>query len=190
MKTAIATLKSVSTYSQGKYHNTPFKKKESHADHEERTWREKLHVNEHGNVFIPPMQFKLCLANGASYLGEKIKGKGNATYTKHFNAGIIVDEGLDIGIKKEDVDHHWVFVPSDGKPGGGKRVPKCFPVIHHWKGDVKFYILDDIITEDIFTRYLKESGRFIGLGVFRPQNRGYFGRFEVEKVQWIDDEAV
>ena len=56
MKTAIAHLKSVSPYSQGRFYSLPKENegKESDKDYEERTWRERLHVNSEGYVFIPP----------------------------------------------------------------------------------------------------------------------------------------
>jgi hypothetical protein len=31
---------------------------------------------------------------------------------------------------------------------------------------------------------LEEAGKFIGLGRFRPQNGGFYGRFAVAKVVW------
>ena len=31
---------------------------------------------------------------------------------------------------------------------------------------------------------LREAGKFIGIGRFRPRNNGYYGRFDVESVDW------
>ncbi len=184
MKTARAHLKSVSPYSQGKYYKTPKLEKESAADYEARTWRERLHVNSDGYVLIPPMAFKNCLSEAAKFLSIQIPGKGKATYTKHFEAGVLCTEPLVLPIKKEVVEGQWVFVPADGRRGGGKRVEKCFPIIHSWEGVVTFYILDETITEAVFKNHLEEAGKFIGLGVFRPRNNGFYGRFSVEKIEW------
>jgi hypothetical protein len=158
--------------------------KESHADYEVRTWRERCHADEHGMIFIPPMAFKLCIGQAAGFLGTKIPGRRNATYTKHFEAGIIVLDALPLGIRKEDVKGEWLFVPADGKRGGSTRVDKCFPLIPHWSGEVTFHILDGVITESVFGETLREAGNFIGLGRFRPISRGYYGRFEVKKLKW------
>lgn len=185
MRTAIATLKSISPYSQSKAHFTEKQDKEGHDDYEKRTWRERMHVNEGGHVFIPPMCFKNGIAEVAKFLSVNIPGKGKATYTKHFEAGILVTEPLVLPAKKDDVDGEWYFVPSDGRRGGGKRVLKCFPVIPEWSGDVKFYVLDDTITPPVFEHHLKEMGQFIGIGRFRPRNNGFYGRFAVEKVKWL-----
>jgi hypothetical protein len=63
-------------------------------------------------------------------------------------------------------------------------VSKCFPVIPAWEGEATFYIFDETVTQDAFLEHLSEAGRFIGLGRFRPRNNGFYGRFEVVKVDW------
>ncbi len=184
MKTAVATLKSVSTYSQSRHYTTEKLSKEIARDYEARTWRDRLHINDDGHVFIPPMAFKNCISEAAKFLGIQIPGKGKSTYTKHFEAGVLVVDAVVLPIKKEDVSGEWLFVPSDGKRGGGKRVEKCFPVIHEWSGDVTFYVMDETITEDVFEHHLREAGKFIGIGRFRPRNNGFYGRFRVEQIKW------
>lgn len=184
MKTAIAHLKSSSPYSQSAYYKTPALEKESKADYEARTWRDKCHTTEDGYIYIPPMSFKNCITEAAKYLSVQIPGKGKATYTKHFEAGVLVMQPMPLPIKKEDVKGEWLFVPTSGKRGDGKRVEKCFPVIHHWEGKVEFLIFDETITEKVFTHHLEEAGKFIGIGRFRPRNNGFYGRFSVESVEW------
>lgn len=184
MKTAVATLKSVSPYSQSKHYTTEKLNKEIPKDYEARTWKDRLHVTDDGHVFIPPMSFKNCMSEAAKFLGIQIPGKGKSTYTKHFEAGVLVTDALVLNIKKDQVTGEWLFVPSDGIRGSGKRVDKCFPVIHQWSGDVTFHILDETITEDVFINVLKQAGAFIGIGRFRPRNNGFYGRFTVEKVRW------
>ena len=184
MKTATVTLRGVSPYSQSKHYSPDKLPKELPKDFEARTWRDRLHTNEAGEVFIPPMAFKNCIAEVAKYLSIQIPGKGKSTFTKHFEAGLMVIDPLVLPLKPDNVEGEWLFVPSDGKRGGGKRVSKCFPVIPAWEGDVTFYVLDETITKDVFIKHLEEAGKFIGIGRFRPRNNGYYGRFEVVKVAW------
>jgi hypothetical protein len=184
MKKVIATLQSTSPYGQSRHYVVPKLEKESAADYEARTWRNRMHVNKDGEVYIPPMAFKNCLAEAAKYLGMQIPGKGKSTYTKHFEAGVLVMDPVHLGIQAEEVSGLWLFVPADGKRGSGKRVDKCFPVIQEWKADVVFYILDETITEAVFRQHLEEAGKFIGVGFFRPRNNGFYGRFTVEKIKW------
>jgi hypothetical protein len=190
MRVATAELESISPYSQGRHYDIPKLARpngtvtESHKDYEARTWRERCHTDKDGWVFIPPMAFKNCIAEIAKYLSVQIQGKGKSTYTKHFEAGVMVLDGLKLPVKKDEVPGEWLFVPSDGKRGSGKRVDRCFPVVHEWKGDVQFHILDDVITPDVFEQHLKDAGNFIGIGRFRPRNNGYYGRFKVNKIKW------
>lgn len=185
MKTATVQLRSVSPYSQSKHYTTEKLPKELPKDYEARTWRDRLHTTDSGEVFIPPMSFKNCLSEAAKFLGIQIPGKGKSTYTKHFEAGVLVTDALMLGINAADVKGEWLFVPSDGVRGSGKRVDKCFPVIHEWAGEVTFHILDETITEDVFVNVLKQAGAFIGIGRFRPRNNGFYGRFSVESVKWV-----
>jgi len=182
MKVFEADLQSISTYGQSAYLQSPKKEKEGHDAYEKRIWRERMHVDENGYVFIPPMAFKNCLRDAAQYLGLKIPGEGQAKWTKNFKAGIMVTDGLTLDIKRDDVDGLWILVPSNGQTGGKTRVLKCFGQIFHWQGKVKFFILDEKITLDIFSYILEQAGQFIGIGFFRPINGGYWGRFKVNSV--------
>jgi len=184
MHIASARLKSVSPYSQSRYHAIPRDPKETDGDHERRTWRERCHSTDDGRIFIPPMAFKNCLSEAAKFLGKQIPGKGKSTYTKHFEAGVLVLEPLVLPLRKEEVEGEWLHVPSDGVRGSGKRVMKCFPLIRQWEGEVTFHILDNLITEDVFLEHLEEAGKFIGIGRFRPRNNGFYGRFEVVGLKW------
>lgn len=145
---------------------------------------ERAHLGDHDTVIIPAMSFKNCIAAAAKYLGEQIPGKGKATYTKYFESGIIVPDDVDTGVKSAEIIKERRFVPADGKRGGAKRVWKNFPTILEWTADVVFIVLDDTITKDVFMRHLQQAGNFIGIGRFRPQNNGTYGRFSVESVKW------
>lgn len=186
MKTAIVELEGISPYSQARHYATevPKLEKESGADYEKRTWRNKLHTDKNGQVYIPPMALKNCLSEAAKYLSIQIPGKGKSTYTKHIEAGVLVMEPVELGINAADVDGLWLFVPSDGQRGGSKRVDKCFPVIHEWSGTAQFHILDETVTNDVFEKILEEAGKFIGIGFFRPRNNGYYGRFKINSISW------
>lgn len=183
MKRFVADLESTSPYSQSRFYEVPKLEREQPADYEERTWRERLHVDKNGEVYIPPMAFKNCLSDAAKYMSVQIPGKGKATYTKHIEAGVIVVQRTPIGIHKEQVRGEWLHLPSDGKRGGSKRVKKCMPIIDEWKAAVEFLICDEIITKEVFERHIKAAGDFIGIGRFRPRNNGYYGRFIVNSVE-------
>jgi hypothetical protein len=184
MYIATVTLKNVSPYSQSRHHDELKRERELPNDYEARTWRKRLHVDADGLVIIPPMAFKNALSEAAKFLSRQIPGKGKATYTKHFEAGVLVTEPAQTGLKASEIEGEWLFLPSDGKRGSGTRVMKCYPRIDKWQVQVRFYILDEIITQDVFTDHLDKAGKFIGIGRFRPRNNGYYGRFEIVDVNW------
>lgn len=179
MKTYVASLESISPMSQSRYHDTPPLDKEQPIPYEARTWKNRLHVNEHGFVLIPPMMVKNTLTEAAKFLSERIPGKGKATYTKHFEVGIVVVEPIVLPVKADDVQGEWLFVPATGKRGEGSRVKRCFPLIQSWKGDAVINVIDQTITQAALQRHLEAAGTFIGFGRFRPRNNGYYGRFRV-----------
>lgn len=179
MKTYTVKLESVSPYSQSRYHDEPKLSRETADDHERRTWAKRMHIDENGEVFIPPMAFKNCLSEAAKFMSYQVPGKGKSTYTKHFEAGLLISEPVPLGVKAESVSGEWLFVPASGRRGDGKRVKKCFPLIPKWKGSVTIHVIDELITKEVLQQHLEAAGNFIGIGRFRPRNNGYYGRFRV-----------
>jgi hypothetical protein len=189
MKICNATLKSATPYSQSKIPQVPKLEKETADAFEQRTWREKMHANADGEVYIPAMAFKQAIDKAASMLGIQIPGRGKSTYTKHFLAGCIVEADVALTaegdpIMKDQVSPERIYANADGKRGSGKRVWRIFPTIPKWEGTARFVIFDDAITKEVFERHLIEAGRYVGVGRFRAENGGLYGRFQVEKVKW------
>ena len=183
MKKATVKLSSSGAYSQSRYHETAHLKDESHDDYRERTWREHCHYDPTTReIFIPPTAFKNMLAEAAKF--KPIKMARMATFTKHFESGVMVVEPGKLGIKVDDVASETLFLPSDGKRGSGRRVQKTYPVIPEWKTEVEFLVVDDVITEPIFRQTLENGGKFIGLGRFRPRQNGFYGRFKIDSLKW------
>ena len=185
MKTVTATIKGQAPIQFSKHIVTPRPEALAHQDHEEKTWRERMHVNPTtGKLFIPGMAFKKSMDSVAKFLGDKIKGKRNATWTKHFLSGVLPSGNAELDITPDKAEKYPLFVPSDGKPGGGSRVLKFFPIVREWATQITFTIIDDEITQEVFKRHLEQAGQLIGVLAFRPEHGGYFGRFEVEKLEW------
>ena len=184
MRTAVVELESVSPYSQSRFHETAKIERELADAYEARTWKQRLHRDAKGMVFIPPMSLKNCLAEAAKYMGIQIPGKGKSNYTKHFEAGILIFEPIELGIHADDVNGEWLFLDSNGKKGSGTRVKRCYPRIDHWSGTALIHVLDEIITEDVLLKHLEAAGSFIGMGRFRPRNGCFYGRFKVNSLSW------
>lgn len=156
---------------------------ETHDAFERRTWRERLHTNAEGVAYIPAMAIKNMMSDVAAYRGEKIPGEGNAKYKKHFEAGIMCVDDLLLGVGADDFMEERLFVPADGRRGGGKKVWKSFPTLQEgWRCKGTLIVLDHRLMKDTdkVHDYLQYGGRLIGVGRFRPRNNGTYGRFRVE----------
>jgi len=194
MKIAIATLKSEAPYSQSRCYDREVPKldkgKELPQAYDDRTWRHRMHVTTSGHVEIPPMAFANCVKQACKRLRLKVPGKNGSEWTKYFEAGIMVTEALVLKVKAADVKGETLFVPSNGVRGNGKRVWRTFPRIDEWAGRVRFFVLDDQITPEVFVPVLESAGALVGIGRFRPENCGFYGRFSVASVDWLEDEAA
>jgi hypothetical protein len=170
---------------QGRYHSTPMKDGESHDAYERRTWIERAHINDDGYVIVPMYATKNMMSEAAKF--RSLKKKGQQTYTKHLVSGVRPTRDMVLNVEKGDIIQYPMYVPSDGKRGGSKRVQKFFPVIREWQGEANWLITDPEITEEVFLFTLETAGRSIGLGSFRFANNGVFGGFSVESFLFEDE---
>lgn len=175
-------------YCQSRYHDTPKLNKEIPNDYERRTWRERLHVDDDGQIVVPGLAFANSLKEAAKFLSLQIPGKGKSTYTKHFAAGISVLDDVGTGKSKEEAIEKRMFVPSDGRTGGGSRVMKSYPILlPPIKLEVEYLITDDIITAEVFAHHIMQAGSLIGIGAFRVRNNGVFGRYVPTGIKWEEN---
>jgi len=186
MRIAEIELESVCAYGQSRDHRTPKLDKEKDNAWEERTWRNKLHVNDDGYVVIPAMGIKFAMETAATRLAIAIPGKGNQRYTKNFKSGLLITENPVTNVKAADVNPIVISANPRGKRGVGTRVPRWIPVITSWRSKFIVYVIDNEITPEVFERVLVEAGELIGIGQFRGENGGTQGRFRVMSIKWSD----
>ena len=184
MKQYIAHLQSITPYSQGRNHNTP-RERESDDAYAERTALQRMHTSM-GKIVIPPMAFHLCLQETASYIKMKIKGQGTSTYTKNFIRGLLFNEPVILDKTLEDCRIEKVFVPAQpNKPGS--RVWKYYPVLDTWEAMVPFIVVDELLTKEILKRHWEMAGVITGIGVWRPINRGLWGKFKLLALEEVEE---
>lgn len=194
MQTSIATLTltGISPMTQSRQHDTPKLEGENPNDYDVRTWRNKLNVSDDGaSIVIPAHGVHQCIAAAAKYSKRQIPGQGKATWTAKFTSGITLMENPKLNIDPQSVNSITISANADGVRGSGKRVPRRFPVIPMgWQTTFDVYILDPIITEQVFREMVELAGMFIGLGQFRPQNGGTNGRFKISHLAWQDNRQI
>lgn len=193
MKTLEVVLEGLSSVSFSKQHMEPWlvsgsgAPKESHAEYDARTWRSKMHVMSDGRVYITPMALKQAIEGAAKY--NPVKKRGTATWTKNVEAAVLITDEIVIeGLKADDVKSETVMCTGDGKPArysSGSRVPRIFPVVPAgWKAKAKILVLDESIPNEVLEQHLVDSGVFVGIGRWRAEKRGLYGRYRVVSKQW------
>lgn len=186
MRDVTISLEALTPYSSSRYFEQDLQKGETIDAHERRRWREKLHTNDAGDVFIPGISFKLALDETAKLLNEKIKGKGNQTYTAIFQTGVVATSDVEIGVNKDAVKPIEIYANADGVRGSGKRVMRLFPIIPTWRGELQMRIFNDALPEDVFERFFTQAGVLAGVGRGRPRTGcpAGNGRFKPIRFEW------
>lgn len=190
---ATVTLTGITPYSQSREHDAPRLEGESHGDYDARTWANKLNVATRDGkptVVIPAHGIQQAFAAAAKYSKRQIPGQGKATWTKKFEAGIAILEDPSLKLDPAGVTSVTISANADGIRGSGKRVPRRFPVMPEWETTFDLYILDPIITQEVFREMVEIAGMFIGIGRFRPEKGGTNGRFKMTKLKWADNRQV
>ncbi len=187
------TLASITPYSQSRQHDEPKLEGENHEAYDTRTWRHKLSVatrNGADTVVIPAHGLHQSIAAAAKYSKRQIPGQGKATWTAKFLSGITLFDDPALNIDPATVGAVTISANADGVRGSGKRVPRRFPIIPAWEASFDVYILDPIITQEVFREMVEIAGMFIGIGRFRPEKGGTNGRFKIASLAWEDNRKL
>ena len=152
------------------------------AELEKNYWRERIPVNtETGNAMINPMALKKALdCTAKQYLG-RVPGKGRKEYGKYFKCGVQCTSVLDLGIKPDKIQPQAMYVAL---PGQGRHW-KNFPKLDKWSCKTNIRVVDSTITEDVLKKCIEKAGETNGLGLFRPQNGGYWGTFTLKSFKKV-----
>ena len=65
------------------------------------------------------------------------------------------------------------------------RVPKYRPQFNNWELTFQVEVDDELVDENQLKQWLEIAGRRIGMGDWRPEKSGQYGRFDVVKFKKI-----
>jgi hypothetical protein len=71
------------------------------------------------------------------------------------------------------------------RPPGQGMVRRARPRLDAWQADVDFEYDEELVSPQLIRELLSQAGMRVGVGNFRPEKSGRFGRFEV-----IDDQPL
>ena len=83
---------------------------------------------------------------------------------------------LPLGTKKFEVDSRSVVIPATGG-----RIMKHRARLDEWKLTFELEVDTTIFAVDFVRALMDDAGKKIGLGDFRPDRKGPFGKFKVTK---------
>lgn len=144
----------------------------------------KLYLNDAGNPCIPQPNLMRCIVDGGAW--HKI-GKKQVT-TK---AESLVYSCLDVLGTSAEIEHKapWsVDVRPIVIPSTKGRILAYRPRFDDWRLTFEMELNTDIIGVKLMRLIVDDAGMKAGLGDFRPNRKGPFGRFTV--VNWQEIDAV
>lgn len=154
------------------------KRKKVDEDHEaiaKSEWMGGLYYDDEHGPYMPGQNVKSALVGAA-----KIHRMG-ATFKR---ALIVVDDRLRLDYTgPRDPEKMWEsprFVDCRSVVVGQSRLMRYRPKFHDWSLSVNIVFSNEMIEQEDVVRAAENAGMFIGIGDYRPEKGGAFGRFSVE----------
>lgn len=63
------------------------------------------------------------------------------------------------------------------------RLMRCRPIFHNWSATFELMFDDTVVDREDILAFAETCGQMIGIGDYRPESGGDFGRFYVEEVK-------
>ena len=135
---------------------------------------DKLYKDGNGKIYIPSTYIRGALVEAGKSV--KVQGKGKATYSKLIGSTVSINpDGMIISPQT------WIpYTITAVNPMTRGRMSVTRPKFDSWGIDFEIIATDDI-PEDKLATILEEAGKFVGIGDWRPQKKGMFGKFIVTK---------
>jgi len=137
----------------------------------EQNYLEKIYMNEN-KPYIPSVYFRNCLIEAGKQF--KITGKGKSNYSKLIGATVDVVPAIILN------DNEFVpFRISAVNPMTKGRMIVTRPKMDVWGCKFEVVLNDDVIDGVVIKDILEHAGRYVGIGDWRPDKKGMFGKFIV-----------
>ena len=150
-------------------------------------WMKTIYFNEEDGVHIPERNIRAMLTRAATDLSKGRQKLGNM-----FAGGVIPDlmcypvlvNGKPIKTLDTVKKNGWILAaPVVIQRNRIVRVRACLP--KGWSVEITLDVADDQIDIDQIRTAFKLGGAYVGLGDWRPQKRGPYGRFELISIERI-----
>ena len=133
---------------------------------------QKLYRDADGTIYQPSAHVERAIMEAGKKL--KMKGRGKATYSKIFGSMVSVEPDA-IPHLNQNFEIHKGLVVIPSTKG---RIMRYRPMFKKW--GLKFEVLaEDEIEASTIKESLEIAGKYSGLGDWRPEKKGKFGKFQV-----------
>ena len=134
---------------------------------------DKLYKDEDGKVQLPSVYIKNALTEAGKQF--KIQGKNKATYSKIVGSSVdVLPFYIDFNADKYDV-----FRISAVNPMTKGRMMVSRPKFDKWSASFEIILNDDQVDISVMNEILEHAGKYVGVGDWRPEKKGMFGKFMV-----------
>lgn len=148
----------------------------------------KRYADQDGNLYLPgPNIFAAIIAAGTFHKAGK--SKLTTMKTSLIPAGVMVEDLVcplhtadGEPIRDWEVDSRSVVIPSTGG-----RIMCHRPRVDAWACTFTLDIEKDMFTPNLIRAVIDDAGKKIGVGDYRPQRKGPFGRFVVKQWNVVED---
>lgn len=125
-----------------------------------------------GKPYIPAVYFRNSIVEAGKQF--KITGKGKSTYSK------IIASTVEVGPEAITNDHPWeVFRIAAVNPMTKGRMMVSRPRMNVWGCKFVITLNDDSVDPITIKEVLEHAGKYVGIGDWRPQTKGTFGKYTV-----------
>jgi hypothetical protein len=144
---------------------------------------QRLYAGHDGNPMIPQPNLFRCLIDAGKFFKA---GKSKVTTQKSSLIPACVEiDGIELPIQHREpwqVDTRAVRIPTTGG-----RILCHRPSFNDWRITFTLRVDTELMGVKLVREILDAAGRRVGLGDFRPDCKGPFGKFVV--VEWREDES-
>lgn len=142
----------------------------------------KVYLSDEG-PYVPGQNLMACFIAAGQYI--RLDGKrqiSNMKSTVLPGLMTLLDWAPLLKIPDTDKAAAWEADVMQGRnPNGGEAVALCRPRFDEWALTFTIDIDESEVGENTIRELIDKAGRRVGLGDFRPQRKGIFGQFVVER---------
>jgi len=142
--------------------------------------KDKLYLDEAGKPYLPAVYIQRALIDAGKRL--QVRGQKKATYSK------IV--GSVVSIEPEALVLEGKYVPfriSAVNPMTKGRMMVTRPRFDKWASEFEIDVQGDSVGFETMNQLLVEAGQSTGIGDWRPEKKGKFGKFVVTKFKELKE---